>query len=418
MNEFGDVQIENNRGVRERYEALYEPAAASKRVIEYMVQHPFTDRSVFKAATNLESYVQSYPEVVQLGAVLLDTRTQVERIYGGLQTQTGSSNRKIAEVLFDEAQKKENRRPEGKLEMSYLNNPFALVLVAGGSDFKRLDPRDVAGHYNSSLKVKVLAQGSRVPFIAIKRGSGLSQEEIFIHERNHAFNDMFKKALKITDRSHLWGNGLSDGKERWQVLGDVYSAWELSGEIDKEEAIKSHQAWKRTIDHMLNRAKDEIIVRLMTGETMNSLFERNGFYDYFARDFKLEGNTKIEDLLWNTYLEIIRPEIEIVKSTQGIYRNFGLYDKADTLPWMLMRIPLGSWKNNLNVTGITSETELVRKIIKGRQDTGRTIKGRLRKITSALRSPAEDIAYKSIQNNQEDLLIPELLEYWQNLGKS
>lgn len=418
MGEYEDVQVETKGGLEERYNALYEPAAASRRVVEYMVEHPFADRTVFKAATNLESYINTYPELVQLGAILLDTRTRVESAYREIQGQTGGSNRKIAEVLFEVAQRKEKHRPEGKLVMSYLDNPFALVLVAEGKDFERLDSRDVAGHYNSALKVRVAALDLKVPFIAIKKGSGLSQEEIFEHERNHAFNDKIKQALKRADKPHLWGEQLNYGSEALKVAGNLHKAWELNGDLKSEAMLRSDPSWRQTMGHSLNKAKDEIIVSLMTGESMEFLYERGGYYDYFSRDFDMQGTTEVENLLWNSYLKIIKSEIHIARMTQGLYKSLELQEKADNLPWMLMRIPLGNWKNELNVSGVTSETEIIGKIIKRRSEISRSVFGRLRKLTKPLKVPVEDTTLKDIQSSQDKLLIPELLEYWQNQARS
>ncbi len=407
MAESGNGHIEQVLGLQEIYKDLHEPAAASKRVLDYLIRNPFCDRSVLKSATNLQTSGEKYPEIIHLAGAALDTRTKVANVYSELSLRSGQNQKRIASVLYEAAQGKHPNASKGNLEMGYLDNPFALVIVADEADFKHLNHRDSAGYYNNGLQVEFGNKQFTVPFIAIQSGTSLSKGEILRHENMHANNDLVRQSLDRVRKDQLWGgNSPLYENDANRISTSLVSTWdENSQNPDRQGLIKSNRDWRRMMDYSLSYAKDEIIVRLITGEDTNSITKRHGPYDLQDEVFNLKKDGGVVSYFWTVYTNLIKKEVQVAKKVMNTYSAFDMKEKEELFPWMLQRIPLGSWGIELNKVGISSEVEIIDKIIAAKKSRWFGSHSGFNKLKDGL------------LGRQDELLVPQLVEYWQSLQK-
>lgn len=401
--------IEFGSSLQEKYDALAAPAIASKRVVDFFNQNPFCDRTVLRSTTNLQAFVENGSEVVHLAGVLLDTRENIRRAYSELSSVTGKNQKKIATVLYEAAQVKSPHEPKGIIKMGYLDNPFALTIIADKTDFAFLDPRDIAGHYNSRLNIGVENKQFTVPFIAIQSGTSLSIDEILNHEKKHGINDMIMRSFLRVNKGYLWGGHLQlYSGENNKIARSLVEAWgQNTQNPDKQAVIKLNPNWRRMMDYSLSYAKDEIIVRFMTGEDTGIVTKDHDMYDLQDSFFHLDKDKGVTPYFRKVFTTLVRQEVESVIKVMRTYSAIGMKEKAEILPWMLQRVPLGDWRTELNKVGISSEVELINAVLKYKKNH--------RIITKS--SAGADRLLNGMLEKQNELLTPQLVEYLQTIQK-
>jgi hypothetical protein len=386
-------QVEQPESLEGKFKSLYEPARASQMTFEYLRDHPFCDESELKHAAGITFISGKYPEVGELANIIIETRETVRKAYGALQSDVTPKGLTIAEVLFKAAAKKHNYVHEEDLEMSHLDFPFALVLSAFSSDFGHLDPNDVDSYYNPGLKIRANHNSLKIPFIAIRADFWVDQPTVLKHELEHAANTAVKLSLEKTGNAQLWGHSNKGVFSNLHTVMGLYSKWEdLAGDRDREKNIQTDPRWKKVMEETSGDAKDEIIVRLYTDESMAPIYTKGGFYDFFHPYFNISRVSVFKNFLWTKYTELINRQIRTVHSVMETYKFYGMEKRAETIPWILMRIPLDKWEESLNAAGITVETDLLSKIGKHK---------------------GKDSGLDTILNQEDKLHTHDLVTYWQ-----
>lgn len=394
----------------ERFKDLYQPSLASKRVIDYMAENPFYDSDVFKAAINMKGLSASYTEIMYLVGGVLDSRTQVRRAYETLQRSAGSNGKKIGNILYESAQKNEVHSATEPVEMAYLDNPFALVISVGSEDFKYLHSPDSGGYFMSRLEFYSGNTRLSSPFIAIKRDRAEYIETVLSHEKQHAYNILVKEALISANKGNLWGSDSLTPTERIAATDNAGRLWrQHSTNPDRSALMTSNPDYKKMINHSLSEIKGEMLARLTTGETLNAVVTRLGLYDHLQQDFGMEFSDPFSAFYWHKYTDKLKETFTPVLRAMKTYSRVGLDQRANLLPWMLMRSPVKNWGAELNSVGVTSEVEIIEHILRG--------KGKLNQ--GVLNSTQADAAiFQEMVAMQDEPLIPQLVDYWQSIERS
>lgn len=409
MSEYENSQVEMKPALEERFKDLYEPSLATKRAIDFMAKNPFCDRKVFRTATNVKSFSGAYPEMKYLVGAILDSRTQVRSAYEELQKSTGSNGKKIGNLLYESAQGGTVHQAAHPVEMSFLSNPFALVITVSGEDFQYLRSPDSGGYFMEKLNIYSGNVRLFCPFIAIRRDSTNFVKLALDHERHHAFNSLVEESLQSAEKGNLWGqDNILTTIERAEAYKNIQKLWNQNSTNPARRALlTANTNYKRMISHSLAKIKDEAIVRLTTGEPLDPVTTRYGLYDKIQKHFGMRSQDPLSTFYWEAYTNSLKMEFAAARQSIDTYNKFGLTGRADVLSWMLMRIPLGEWRNELNTVGVTSEVDIIEKIIKAREIQRDKRKGK----------SEDESRLRDIVTLQEGLLIPRLVEYWQDVER-
>jgi hypothetical protein len=431
MTETGGSEISNEekRGFQiEAFERLARPAFDSMRIVYYLRDHPFCSNEELRQASGLDESRRrnEFPELVYLAGEVLSIRLRLRLTYQALSSETASDGERIAEVLYAAARStKGEYKPVEPLEISRLDDPFALHLLVCAHDFKLLHSRDSGGYFLSQLDLQLRTGSYRVPFIAIlNQGGSRAVENSLHHERGHAYVSLERSALAATNNGEWLTYDLGTDPWRAAQAEILEGRWKaLKTEGIPAEVIAESPEWKAIYECQLALGQGEIIARLFQDQPLDhntiGLFQRNGNYD-IVKEFPFR-DVEVGDFLWGTYIKDLKQAIDSTSLIDNAYRTFKLTHKQAVLPWILMRLPLDKWRSNLSNAGLLSEGQWLVKIYQASQagDNGVSIGNIIQRGLRRKSQPSElfERHQKALRHIRGDsLILPEIQRMWNDLA--
>ncbi len=395
----------------EKFSELFSVASHTRQVVMYLEKHPFCQQEELELLS-LKYTTGKTPEIRSLGRILLGRRQRVWEASDWIQEYAVNHEKTYEETLYQAMLPMGlQRKPTEKIERSYKDNPFAIILIAGPDDFRALDPWDSAGHFISPrtfyLDGKVASNVS-FPSIAVQRSvRGKEVSRILKHETGHAYSDALMEAFKKTGKHRLWGSNTRLSRNTInRIQKGINNEWTsvVKGRIP--QALSSRMIY----DYMISRGKDELIADYFAiGDFSVKLADLkfpHGFYDYI-KVFKI-SNPMVESSIWESYSAALDREVPRVNNLIKLYGSLGLSRRLDVLPWILMRIPLNEWSAKFQELGIFEEASRLKGILNFQKAYYEQRGGKGSRIAGQTLARVVDKHLASFRRKQQHLLLDEI----------
>src|SRR3989344_4869495 len=364
MIEFEPIILEPDQEQERKFHQLYNPAYQTRGYFKYFTDHPFAEKGELFQANGTQFSQFDNPELVSLVNGLISTRGSVRLAYSLLAQTSPLLQKKIPRLLYESAQRSTIKHdPSDIVEMDRLDNPYAITCLTSRKDFEFLDSPDSYGYFYPIKKFSVNGNEFDVNFVAFwRREDYLGQTQTRRHEITHSWMAEIKKSFKSTGMINFWGEGTTkDVGIRLNKLVEELNMIENMNFKGSEVLGRAEMLGNEIIRGLLSLSKDELLTRMITGETIDLELLKDRESQYNKAD-GLNLSFDLGDKIWDRYRSIISREIDSMLRVYHTYNMFGLEERRDLLPWMLTRVPLGKWTETLNEVGLTNEAIVLEQV--------------------------------------------------------
>jgi hypothetical protein len=340
----------------DRFQAIYQPALETQRIIGYMRDNPLCEEGEFRRNTGIAYLNPKFPELENLAGGIITTRSQVHETYKAIREESGIARASVAEVLYQNAIGHTGYFHQGPLEITHLDNPLALAITLTNPDFQKLRQRDIGGYYNHDVAITINGNVYHTPFIAVRSDADIPQDKIFKHEMLHAENHLISTSFAFPERVKYWGKDTGGYVDEDRII-----KWWRASKKDTQAVIemKTLTNYANMLNVCLTFVKDEVVVRLKNDDPISPIVTKNTSYDPLANGFKELDKSEVGTQVWLDHTARVANITQAVNRVFNAYKHFNIKSRVNILPYMLVRTPMYEWTKMLNETGITAEAEIL-----------------------------------------------------------
>ena len=361
-----------------RVDVLWDNARIAENIISQIESNPWVGNEDLLKGANSIKYL-AHPEAVKdfidnLSGAAWNTLEKTRRVE--YDTPDGMTQAEYIYSSVVEEKTGSSLRPRGKVELDKDYSLAVILYISDKKDFKLIeDHANIAGFYRSGNYIGF-------PLIVVfgkKPDPSSVVDRVTVHEKGHAEND----PLSSTDEYRH-----NSAKFFWGSLGPFFKNSEITDfmavhnqksyegiDLDAELAkMEMNPIWQKLLNFALNRAKDELLAALKSGEKgfkmqfeslmmREDIYKERSVYDFFKKR-GIPTDSVVYSTLWRKYFIIIYASFKTVlllidryKSIKPRANEGAPYPLVQQFRWVLAQIPIEKWPLVLKKSGFFEDSQ-------------------------------------------------------------